>query len=76
MKKAAIIASFGTSYTETRKKTLDTIEAEARTLFTDIEIFRAYTSAMVRKIFASARARAYTENIFHQGFSRIMFFKD
>ena len=50
MKKAAIIASFGTSYTETRKKTLDTIEAEAKTLFTDIEIFRAYTSGMVRKI--------------------------
>ena len=74
MKKAAIIASFGTSYTETRKKTLDTIEAEAKTLFTDIEIFRAYTSGMVRKIFASDRA--YTENIFHQGFSRIMFFKD
>lgn len=50
MKKAVVIASFGTSYEETRKKTLDLIEKEAKEIFTEAEIFNAYTSSMVRKI--------------------------
>ena len=50
MKKAIVIASFGTSYAETREKTIDTIEKEAIGRFKDYEIFKAYTSNMVRAI--------------------------
>ncbi len=50
MKKAIIIASFGTTYSETRSKTIDVIEKEAENKFKNIEIVTAYTSNIVRSI--------------------------
>ncbi|UTC67165.1 MULTISPECIES: sirohydrochlorin cobaltochelatase [unclassified Treponema] len=50
MKKAVVIASFGTSYAETREKTIDLIEKEAKDRFKDYSIFKTYTSNMVRAI--------------------------
>ena len=50
MKKAIILASFGTTYTETKNKTIDVIEKEVRTRFKDAEIVTAYTSNIVRSI--------------------------
>lgn len=50
MKKAIIVASFGTSYEETRKLTLDTIEKEIKEKYTDYKVIRTYTSVMVRRI--------------------------
>ena len=49
-KKAAVLAvSFGTSYEDTRRKTLDVIEKEMQEAYPDWPLYRAWTSGMVRK---------------------------
>lgn len=49
-KKRAILAvSFGTSYTETRKKTIDQIEADIREAYPEYPLYRAWTSGMIRR---------------------------
>ena len=45
--KAILVVSFGTSYTETRKKTIEAIENEIRTSFPDRRIYRAWTSKKI-----------------------------
>ena len=47
MKKAIIIASFGTSHTETCRRNIEAIEKRASESFTDYKIVRAFTSGMV-----------------------------
>ena len=46
-KKAIVVASFGTSYNETRIKTIDRIEQDIADNFPDWDVRRAYTSKMV-----------------------------
>ena len=48
MKKGVIVASFGTSHEDTRKKTIDVIENDIRENFTDSLFFRAWTSNIIR----------------------------
>lgn len=49
-KKGAILAvSFGTSYEETRKKTIDRIEEDIRKRYPQYELYRAWTSRMIRR---------------------------
>ena len=49
-KETAVLAvSFGTSYENTRKKTLDVIEREMREAYPDRAFYRAWTSDMIRK---------------------------
>lgn len=48
-KKAILVVSFGTSYAETRKKTIDKVEQEIREAYPDIPVFRAWTSRMILK---------------------------
>lgn len=49
-KKTAVLAvSFGTSYEDTRRKTLDVIEKEMQEAYPDWSLYRAWTSGMVRK---------------------------
>lgn len=48
-KKAILVVSFGTSYEDTRKKTLDAIEDRIRNEYPQYRVYRAWTSAMVRK---------------------------
>ena len=51
MKKAILVVSFGTSFEETRKKTIDRIEDDIRTAYPDFALYRAWTSGMIiRKI--------------------------
>lgn len=50
MKHGIIIASFGTTYCETRQKTLELIESEIKNKFQNFEIAAAYTSGIVRSI--------------------------
>nr|WP_302595893.1 sirohydrochlorin cobaltochelatase [uncultured Cellulosilyticum sp.] len=51
MKKAVLVVSFGTSYKETREKTITACENEIKEAFKDYDFFRAYTSGMIiRKI--------------------------
>lgn len=49
MKKAILVVSFGTSYEETRKKTIDRIETDIREAYPDYTLYRAWTSKMIRK---------------------------
>lgn len=49
MKQALIVVSFGTSYVETRKKTIEAVEKRMVETFPECDVFRAFTSNMVIK---------------------------
>lgn len=49
MKKGIIVVSFGTSYKETRKRCIESIEDKIRNTFSDYDVQRAFTSNMVIK---------------------------
>lgn len=49
MKEGIVVASFGTSYKETRKNCIERIENKIKERFTDYEVLRAFTSNMVIK---------------------------
>lgn len=48
-KKALLAVSFGTSYEETRKLTIEAIEQDLKAAFPDRQVYRAWTSRMIRK---------------------------
>ena len=48
-KKAIVVASFGTSYNDTRAKTIDRIESDIAKAFPDREVRRAFMSKMIIK---------------------------
>ncbi|MCC8101072.1 MAG: sirohydrochlorin cobaltochelatase [Clostridiales bacterium] len=47
--KGILVVSFGTSYEETRKKTIDQIEASMRQEYPTWRVYRAWTSGMIRR---------------------------
>lgn len=49
MKKAILVVSFGTSYKETREKTIEACENKIKEAFEGYEFFRAFTSNMIIK---------------------------
>lgn len=49
-KKAILVISFGTSYEETRRKTIDAIELDIQAAFPGYEFRRAYTSPTIIRI--------------------------
>lgn len=49
MKKAILVISFGTTYVDTRKKTIEAIENEVRERYPDFEVRRVFTSNIVRR---------------------------
>lgn len=49
-KKAILVVSFGTSYAETRKATIEAIEEQVAETFNDYEMRRAFTSHIIIKI--------------------------
>ena len=49
-KSAILVISFGTSYQDTRKKTLDAIEKELKEEFSEYDFRRAYTSPTIIRI--------------------------
>lgn len=49
-KKAMLVVSFGTSYEETRNKTIGAIEKEIAEVYPDWEIRRAFTSGMILRV--------------------------
>lgn len=49
MKKAILVVSFGTTYVDTRKKTIDVIEEKVRDRFPEYEVRRAYTAHKIIK---------------------------
>jgi len=48
-KKALLAVSFGTSYEETRKNTIEAIEEDLKAAYPDRTFYRAWTSAFIRK---------------------------
>ncbi len=50
MKKAILVVSFGTSYKETRKKTIEACEKKIKEDLKDYDFFRAFTSNTIIKI--------------------------
>ena len=46
-KKAILVVSFGTSFPETREKTIDRIEADIAAAYPDYTLYRAWTSKMI-----------------------------
>lgn len=51
-KKAVIVVSFGTTFAEQRRKSLGGIEEALRGHYSDRDCFVAYTSGMIRRIYA------------------------
>ncbi|WP_310603323.1 sirohydrochlorin cobaltochelatase [Anaerosporobacter sp.] len=49
MKKAILVVSFGTSYEDTRKKTIEAIEQRIAGAYEDYQVFRAFTSKVIIK---------------------------
>lgn len=49
-KKGILLVSFGTSYQETREKTIDALQRHVEAAFPEYAVFMAFTSAMVRNI--------------------------
>ena len=47
MSKAILVVSFGTSYPETRKRTIDAIEGDIAASFGGYKLYRAWTSKMI-----------------------------
>ena len=48
-KKGLLVVSFGTSYPETRKVTIEAIENDLQRAFPDRRLYRAWTSGMIRR---------------------------
>ena len=48
-KKALLVVSFGTSYEETRKLTIEAIEQDLKAAFPDRQFYRAWTSRIIKK---------------------------
>ncbi|WP_102401575.1 sirohydrochlorin cobaltochelatase [Haloimpatiens massiliensis] len=48
-KKGILVVSFGTSYEDTRKLTIEAIESKIKNSFQEYEIRRAFTSGIIRK---------------------------
>ena len=47
MKKAVLVVSFGTSYKETREKTIEACENKIKEGLKEYDFFRAFTSNMI-----------------------------
>ena len=47
-KTAILVISFGTSYEETRKKTIEQIESDLHHAFVEYPLYRAWTSPRIR----------------------------
>ncbi len=47
MKKAILVVSFGTSYHDTKEKTIHVVEDKIKAAFEGYELFRAFTSNML-----------------------------
>lgn len=61
MKKGILIVSFGTSYPDTRRTTIDAIESAIRTAYPEIPVYSAWTSKMIiRKLSETTGEKIWT----------------
>ena len=47
MKKAIVVVSFGTSYLEQLKNSIENVEGKIREKFKDYDVYRAFTAHMI-----------------------------
>lgn len=80
MKKTALlVVSFGTSYEETRQKTIDRLEEKMAQSFPELDVKRAWTSSMImRKIekrdgIHINNVKEALEELVDQGYERVIF---
>ncbi len=59
-KHGILVVSFGTSYEETRKKTIDAIENRIRENFKDYKVYRAFTSKIILKKLKQSGMNVYS----------------
>ena len=59
-KRGILVVSFGTSYEETRKKTIEAIEDRIRERFQDYAVYRAFTSKMILKKLKKSGMHVYS----------------
>lgn len=59
-KKGILVVSFGTSYEDTRKKTIEAIEDCIRNKFTEYQIYQAFTSKIILKKLKAQGLSVYT----------------
>lgn len=76
-KDAILIMAFGTTYSDTRQKTIDAVKKDIQRLYPNIPIFEAYTSKIIirrvhlkENILKLSPARAFTK-IKEEGYTRI-----
>lgn len=69
-KRALLVISFGTSYPETRAKTIDAIEADMREAFPEYDFFRAFTSPTIMRIMRE-REGIWVDDV-EQAFERLL----
>lgn len=77
-KTALLVVSFGTSYNETREKTIDKIEEKIANTFSDTDFKRAFTSGMIiekirkRDNIKINNVKEAIEEILQEGYSNIL----
>jgi sirohydrochlorin cobaltochelatase len=76
-KKGILVVSFGTSFDETRKLTIEACEKQIAAEFTDYEVRRAFTSHMIIKILKERglnidKPEEALEKMYRDGFSEVI----
>lgn len=76
-KDAILVMAFGTTYSDTRQKTIDAVKEDIHSLYPDMPIFEAYTSKIIirrvhlkENILKLSPARAFTK-LKEEGYTRI-----
>lgn len=75
-KHAILVVSFGTSYEEAKKNSLDQILMEVKAAYPETPVFEAYTSGIIRKKWSQAGKTVWSvkeamEHLKQQGFQRV-----
>ena len=60
MRKGILVASFGTTYQDTREKNIDAIVKCVKEKYKDTAVYEAYTSGKIRKALETADIKKYT----------------
>lgn len=72
MKKCIIVISFGTSYAETREKTIEACERKIAQAFPDYEIRSVFTSNRIRKKLNLESLEETLEHLKNDGFAEVL----
>ena len=60
MRKGILVASFGTTYQDTREKNIDAIVKCVKEKYKDVDVYEAYTSSKIRKALEKDGIKKYS----------------